>query len=268
MSDADDLNKLVFAVRVLYDRAEEFKLCDELLNEFCLSMSEKTGKFESINFHLLRHLAWQAKSYGPLFTTSTSMFESANHWLIAPLTCTVNHCELMTSRFLRRRVLSRLNLIDENLGQFFPDGQKKAFNDSFGFVESKVSEELRNKSSSRLFCRMKILTFYLSSTAYCRGRAADRFVSVEMNETFVGEVQFFFEEDGIQGLFLRIFDIKKRLRLLKNRQPVPCPIFGYVVKESDKIIRFPTKAISNKLFPIYLEDELTLVTMLRHFEHD
>ena len=89
-----------------------------------------------------------------------------------------------------------------------------------------------------------------------------------MNETFVGEVQFSFEEDGIQGLFLRSFDIKKRLRLLKCRHPVPCLIFGYVVKESDKIIRFPAKAISNKLFPIYLEDELNLVTTLRHFEHD
>ena len=103
MSDADDLNELVFAIRILYDRVEKLKLPDELLNEFCLSMSEKTGKFESINFRLLRHLAWQAKSYGSLFTTSASMFVSAIHWLFSPLTGTVNHCELMTSRFLETK---------------------------------------------------------------------------------------------------------------------------------------------------------------------
>ena len=133
MSDTEDLNKFVFAVRLLNEKSDEIKLCNELLNKFCSSMSEKTGAFESINFHLLRHLAWQAKNFGPLFATSASMFESANHWLIAPLTGTVNHCEIMVTRFLRRELLAGLNSMD-NLGHFLPDG-KKTFDKNSGFVE-------------------------------------------------------------------------------------------------------------------------------------
>ena len=89
-SDIEDLNNLVFAVRSLYESNNEADMCDSLLNVFCLSMSEKTNQFESINFHLLRQLRWQAKKIGPLFASSASMFESANHRVICPLTATVN----------------------------------------------------------------------------------------------------------------------------------------------------------------------------------
>ena len=104
VSDEIDLKKLVFATRSLFDTIANADFCDRLLNEFCRSMAEKTEKMESINFHLLRHLGWQAKNNGPLFTTSASMFESGNRLLIAPLTGTVNQCQLMTSRFIRAKL--------------------------------------------------------------------------------------------------------------------------------------------------------------------
>ena len=118
-----------------------------------------------------------------------------------------------------------------------------------------------------MFCRIQMHNFYLSSTAYRRGRISDRFVSVQMKEIFVGEIQFFFRRKRCSGFYLKVFEIIRRIRLLKNRQPSRCPVFGYVVKESEKKIRFPTSAISKKLFPVF-KDELTLLTILNHFEHD
>ena len=57
-SDESDLKKLVFSIRELFESSNNATLCDQLLNEFCLSMADKTNKMESINFHLLRHLGW------------------------------------------------------------------------------------------------------------------------------------------------------------------------------------------------------------------
>ena len=89
-SDIEDLNN---------ESNNEADMCNSLLNGFCLSTSEKTDQFESINFYQLSHLGWQAKNIGPLFPSSASMFESANHRVIFPLTGKVNHCQLLVTRY-------------------------------------------------------------------------------------------------------------------------------------------------------------------------
>ena len=85
-SNKDDLLKLVYALRLLFERKQNTVFADRLLNEFYISMQEKTNKMDSFNFHLLRHLGWQVKNIGPLFVSSAAMFESANYLLLAPLT--------------------------------------------------------------------------------------------------------------------------------------------------------------------------------------
>ena len=76
-------------------------------------MHEKTNKMDSINFHLLRHLGWQGRNIGPLFVTSVAMFESANRLLLAPLTGTVNHCELLVQRFIRAKLVLKMGIENE-----------------------------------------------------------------------------------------------------------------------------------------------------------
>ena len=116
-SDEEDLKKLVFAVRELYDSSKNAELCETLLDEFLLSMAEKCSRMESINFHLLRHLSWQVRSIGPLFTTSEFMFESANRLLLAPLTGTVNHCHVLVQRFILSKLLATIEVQDNCLTQ-------------------------------------------------------------------------------------------------------------------------------------------------------
>ena len=52
---------MVFSVRELYESSAKVEFCNRLLNEFCPSLGEKSERMDSINFHLLRHLAWQVE---------------------------------------------------------------------------------------------------------------------------------------------------------------------------------------------------------------
>ena len=112
-----DLSYLVFALRALYDSNKNAKFCALLLEVFCRNTSFKfPGRsFESINFHLLRHLAWQCETFGPLWTTSASLFESANHYLIRPVTCSVNTCKLLFQRYIRNKEIVSSRLTDVSL---------------------------------------------------------------------------------------------------------------------------------------------------------
>ena len=58
-SDIQDLVKLVFSPRYLYETSMYSKVCDALIKEFCRSMEKKyqKDKFDHMNYHLLRHLA-------------------------------------------------------------------------------------------------------------------------------------------------------------------------------------------------------------------
>ena len=165
-------------------------------------MTEKYSKFDSINFHLLRHLGWQAKSIGPLFTTSAAMFESANRLLIAPLTGTVNFSELIVQRFVRSKMLLDLEIQEDSLSEYLRKYKSEPeFNESYGFVEN---ENIKTFSSSnpdvRLFCRFKS-KFYLSSVAYERGSLSDKYDVIRDGDLTVGEIQFFSRAEGKECSF-------------------------------------------------------------------
>ena len=169
-SDESDLKKLVFSIRELFESSNNANLCDQLLNEFCLSMADKTNKMESINFPLLRHLGWQAKNIGPLFTTSAAMFESANRLLIAPLTGTVNQCQLMVWRFVRAKMIAKMSIKDDCLTEMLTNfHEKRKLDESYGFVESSETRKFRQEHPNlKLFCRNLDFCF-LSSAAYGPG---------------------------------------------------------------------------------------------------
>ena len=136
-SDEVDLKKLVFSIRELFESSRNADFCDQLLCEFCVSMAEKTNKMDTINFHLLRHLGWQTKSIGPLYTASAAMFESANRLLIAPLTGTVNQCQLMVWRFIRAKMLIKMKFKEDCLTPMLADFlEKRKFDETYGFAEN------------------------------------------------------------------------------------------------------------------------------------
>ena len=127
LSDQEEFRKIVFCLRCMYESSAHDKLFAKIIKTFCVSISEKSQRFESINFHLLPHLQWQIKNVGPLFRTSAAMFESANHLLISPLTGTLNKCQLMTERFLWFKLISMFAKEDDRFSQFFKKFQLLQF---------------------------------------------------------------------------------------------------------------------------------------------
>ena len=92
-------------------------ICGHHLEAFCYNMSYRypLKKFDSINFFLVSHLAWQCTTFGSLWTTSATMFENANNHLIRTLIGTVNTCSLIVSRYIRNRQLGSFETKKDNL---------------------------------------------------------------------------------------------------------------------------------------------------------
>ena len=266
-SDELDLKKLVFATRQLFDTVELSDFCDTLLNQFCRSMADKTERMESINFHLLRHLAWQVKSIGPLFTTSASMFESANRLLIAPLTGTVNQCQLLVRRFIRAKMLAKMNIQDDCLTSSIKDFQEnKKFDENYAFLESQETKRFRDKNpSSQLFC-CSFVNHFLGSAAYGRGSAADNFVAVKLDNLIVGEILFFYRSETT-GCVIRKLEILRKLRLVKTDVANELP-FGFLVGDHKEVVEVPMTAIIRKLFRFCFNDSVYLISILKHYEHN
>ena len=266
LSNKNDLCKLVFAVRELYESSKNTEIADKLLSEFCVSMNEKTEKMDSINFHLLRHLGWQVKNIGPLFVTSAAMFESANRLLIAPLTGTVNHCQLIVQRFIRAKLIQKMEIENDCLSAMMVKfGAPKEFDDSYSIAETTEIKDFRVKYPDyRVFCRDRG-EFFLSSVAYGRGSSADRFVAIMQERILVGEILFFFEAPE-KMVLLRQFRILKKIRL-SNELPNSMP-YGFSVASTDEILEIPLCSVSHKFLCLNLKDETYFITLLKHFEHN
>ena len=67
-----NLSYLLFAVRSLYESTADAKFFGLLLEVFCKNMHFKFPErfFDSINFHLLRHLALHFETFRPLWSSS------------------------------------------------------------------------------------------------------------------------------------------------------------------------------------------------------
>ena len=104
----------------MYESVSQASLCGHLLEAFCCNMSFRypLKKIDSINYHLLRHLAWQCTTFGLLWNTSATMFENANNHLIRTLTGTVNTCSLIVSRYFRNRQIGSFETKEDNLTCF------------------------------------------------------------------------------------------------------------------------------------------------------
>ena len=118
-----DLSYLLFALRALYGskKMKNFAECGFdffcLIEVFCRYMCFKfPGKtLESFSLHLLSHFAWQCETFGPLWTTSSSLFELEDQFLIRPVTGFVSTCRLFVQRNIRSKEIVNTNLTEGSL---------------------------------------------------------------------------------------------------------------------------------------------------------
>ena len=231
-------------------------------------MSDKTEKMDTINFHLLRHLSWQVENVGPLFTTSAAMFESANRLLIAPLTGTVNHCQLMVCRFLRAKLVSKMEVEDDSMSSMIKVIREPTkFDENFSFTEGQETQNFKSKfPEAKLFCRI-YYTHFLGSVSYGRGSNADNFIAAVFDDNiFVGKILFFYRNQTTGCVVLK-FEIVKKIKLVETDIKLEVP-FGFIVGKDIENIEIPLNAIKCKLFRFVFQDSVYLISMLKHYEHN
>ena len=124
------------------------------------------------------------------------MFESANRLLIAPLTGTVNQCQLMVWRFVRAKMLIKKKFKEDCLTPMLGDFlERRKFDETYGFAENSDTRTFwKRRPQLKLFCRFSG-EFFFSSAAYGRGSVADKYVGVNLeDELIAGEILFFSKE--------------------------------------------------------------------------
>ena len=140
---------------IIVKKVQIFAKCS--LRLFVLNMSFKfPGRsFEPINFHLLRHLALLCETFGPLWTTSASLFESTNHFLIRPDTGFVNTCKLLAQRYIRNKDIVSSSLKDNFLKPVIENkiGRIDFVNQTLGLISTTIKKKmLQQFPSARVFC--------------------------------------------------------------------------------------------------------------------
>ena len=276
-SNLQSLSYLVFSLRSMYESEAEAEFCGYLLEAFCYNMSLRypLKKFDSINFHLLRHLAWQCKFFGPLWTTSASMFESANNHLIRTLTGTVNTCSLIVKRYIRNRHFDALEVKDDNLTGFLETlrGKQSSLKEEYSMRQNEVYKNFQSKfPGARLFCRYRG-NFNLDSQLYTRSES-NSFVSFSSeNEILVVQILLFIEQDSVIMCVVQLYDVVDKIVLdlsstdFRERKINFEPL-GYLVEKSSEVRVLKCSLIDSKLIPFLFLDNLYFIHVLTHFEHD
>ena len=101
---------------------ETLNTADYFLKEFNATPGVLKGKktiskdkFELFNVHAVRHLVAQTGIVGLLLACSSFPFESAHHHLVKSLTGTVNYGNLLTQRFIRKKLLQNEKMVSDSL---------------------------------------------------------------------------------------------------------------------------------------------------------
>ena len=149
---------LSFAYRSLLETSENTEEADLLLNRFSRFTAEFGDKFMTYNMHSLRHLAWQVRNFGPLWTCSAFSFESANYMLSVAFTGNINHCVLCVERYLRKKMLSQNCIHDDAISDLTHIllGKRAPIHESH---EMRETENVRHyRLCHRVYCRTRVGT--------------------------------------------------------------------------------------------------------------
>ena len=111
----DLLWKLSYAIRLLLESDKYLIECDQLIIDFCTGLGVLDRAEQTFNLHSLRHLTWQVRNYGPLWTASWFAFQSAHHSLVSTFTGSVNHLRLLVERYLVKKSVLGSNIENDAL---------------------------------------------------------------------------------------------------------------------------------------------------------
>ena len=210
-TNIQNLDYLAFSLRSMYESVSNANICGHLLEAFCYNMSFRypLKKFDSINFYLLRHIAWQCTTFGPLWTTSATMFENANNHLIRTLTGMVNYCSLIVSRYIRNRQLGSFETKEDNLTCFIEKLKNKPseFKEDLCVEKNEIFNETQAEyPEAHLFGRFRGL-FHLDSQSCTRSNANSFLAIREDGEFKVGQILLFVDRSSVIFCLVPLYEI-------------------------------------------------------------
>ena len=257
---------LSYAIRLLLTDTAHTKPAEKLLEKFLDKTQSQFDEFcFTINVHYLTHLCWQVKNFGPLWSTSAFMFESANNMLSKPFTGTVNHLDLIIERYIRRKKLLLTELRKDNLVHF-----ANSLRTTKTFSEQKIVDTTSlplhfDPNDVSLFSTMSVRTLNLDSLSYFTNNNAYVSFKQDFNEGF-GEIVVFQKSDETTCL-VNVFSVVNYFSNKKCTEETEVLCF-VEVKYSGFQKRIPLNDVSNKLMRIDIDNKIFLSVLIDHFEHD
>ena len=243
-----------------------------LLEMFCKGRKYPMKPFEIINFHLLRHLSWQCNKFGPLWVTSATSFESANHHLIRPVTGSVNICRLLATRYIRNKELQRSNVRDDVLKSFLENlrAEKKHEWLSYNLQENSFVNRIR-ASFRALFFAVTVFNLFFSSPYRRSDAKSDVLLSNENSQPV--QILLLFEDRDEVKVLARFFSVEEKIDFnlggteLEDQSGL-LKLLGYVCKATSENRVLSIKLLKSKLLRFDFRDTVYLINILDHLEHD
>ena len=218
----------------------------------------------SPNLHSLNHLAWQVKNFGPLWSCSSMMFESANYLLKTKFTGTVNILPLVVERYHRNKDTLKQHVEEDSLADLCHQFRNttKHFNRTV-LEKSRLPFEFRDETSP-LYSNAKLAYFELDSVFH--SSAKNSYVMFLMNDApHCGQIQFFIGGTP-EKVMIKPFKIVESYQCAKK---VDLPIFSFhEVKQSDRVALINLHTVTEKLLRVDVSERKYLIPLINMFEHD
>ena len=255
---------LSYSVRLMMistDYAEDAK---RLVSLFLNKTKDQFGEeVFSSNVHSLIHLPWQLKFYGPIWSMSAMMFESANYLLQSKFTGTVNHLSSLVERYLRSKQSLKVEVVKDSLLEFCLSLRNtKRF--CRKVVTSGIPESLL--SPGTVFysnCYHNLL--WLDSKAHLSSKNSYLAYSDGSNIRY-GQASIFFTVGGIENVSVEMFRVTDSY---KCNSASNFDVYSYIkVEKLKKYETISVELIVSKCLLIKVSHELYLVPLLQMLEHD
>ena len=258
--------KFSYSIRVLLETDDFFMECDTLLNDFCVGFAALDRNEQTFNLHSLRHLTWQVRNYGPLWTASCFDFQSAHHSLVSTFTGSVNHFRLLVERYLNKKSLLSSKIDNDGLFDLTTElmlGRKK-----FGYGHLEESAAVRD-----LFLRASSVSAREIVNGVAYDSASDTksdcnsFISYSADSSgklWLGQIIAFFRLGGHRFCLVERYIVEKASTC--PGADLACAFFR--VAKTEGRIDVPCDANSAQMIAFFADQEKFLVNLSPHFDHN
>ena len=218
----------------------------------------------SPNLHSLSHLAWQVKNFGPLWTCSSMMFESANYLLKSKFTGTVNILPLVIERYHRNKDTLKQHVAEDSLADLCHQFRNttKRFNRTV-LDQSRLPFQFRNEITP-FYSNAKFAYFELDSIFHSNSN--NSYVTFLLDDApHCGQAQYFMGGCP-EKVMIQHFKIVESYQCTKK---VDLPIFSFhEVKQSDRVTLINLHSVTEKLLRVDISERIYLIPLINMFEHD